>query len=218
MIAQLKAAGRHKAYDIIRNEHRGLAAVVHCFEHLLDEVREKSLDPPFDAFELLLRYLAEFPDRFHHPKEDDYLFPAVARRDPEAAELIAELRQQHEDVVEMTSALKAALADWRTEPENGFEAFDAKARDYLALQWEHMRLEETRILPAAREKLTEADWETIDRAFSENDDPIFGDNPQREFDQLFTRIVASAPAPWGLGARHEPKRKNLLARIGLRSD
>jgi len=218
MTDQAKPPRRHKAFDIIRNEHRALAAVVHCFEHLLDEVRDHSLDPPFDAFELLLRYVAEFPDRFHHPKEDDYLFPAVARRDPEAAELIKELQQQHDSVVATTKALRAALADWEADPEGGFAAFDAKARDYLALQWEHMRLEETRILPVARNKLTEADWKTIDEAFSENDDPIFGDNPKQEFDQLFSRIVASAPAPWGLGTRHEPKRGNLLTRIGLRSE
>jgi len=218
MTDQAKPPRRHKAFDIIRNEHRALAAVVHCFEHLLNEVRDHSLDPPFDAFELLLRYVAEFPDRFHHPKEDDYLFPAVARRDPEAAELIEELQQQHDTVVETTKALRAALADWEADPEGGFAAFDAKARDYLALQWEHMRLEETKILPVARSKLTEADWKTIDEAFFENDDPIFGDNPKHEFDQLFTRIVASAPAPWGLGTRHEPKRGNLLTRIGLRSE
>jgi len=218
MTDQAKPPRRHKAFDIIRNEHRALAAVVHCFEHLLDEVRDHSLDPPFDAFELLLRYVAEFPDRFHHPKEDDYLFPAVARRDPEAAELIKELQQQHDSVVATTKALRAALADWEADPEGGFAAFDAKARDYLALQWEHMRLEETRILPVARNKLTEADWKTIDEAFSENDDPIFGDNPKQEFDLLFSRIVASAPAPWGLGTRHEPKRGNLLTRIGLRSE
>ena len=82
----------------------------------------------------------------------------------------------------------------------------------------NMRLEETEILPVARDKLTEADWEAIDQAFGENEDPIFGDNPKGEFDKLFSQIVASAPAPWGLGAREEPKRKTLLERIGLVSD
>jgi len=218
MASHAKAAGHHKGFDIIRNEHRALAAVVHCFEHLLNEVRDHSLDPPFDAFELLLRYLAEFPDRFHHPKEDDYLFPAVAQRDPKAAALIGELQEQHENVVRMTKALRDALSDWQADPENGFAKFEAAARDYVTLQWEHMRLEETEILPVARAKLTETDWEAIDQAFGENEDPIFGDNPKGEFDRLFSQIVASAPAPWGLGARDEPKRKTLLERIGLVSD
>ena len=80
------AARRHRAYEIIRNEHRAIAAVIHCFEEILKEVREDALEPSFDLFELIVRYLSEFPDRFHHPKEDEFLFPALANRDPAAGE------------------------------------------------------------------------------------------------------------------------------------
>jgi len=211
----VQAATRHSAVDIIRNEHRAIAAVVHCFEQLQKEVRDDALDPPFDVIELILRYLAEFPDRFHHPKEDDFLFPALAGRDPSVREVIRELQEQHEDCVRQTSALAGLLAAWKAGHKNGFEAFDQAASDYIAFQWEHIRLEETTILPAAREKLTETDWEAIDKAFDENDDPIFGANPQAAFDGLFRKIVATAPAPWGLGARHETKRHTVLSRIGL---
>ena len=211
----MQAAARHSAFDIIRNEHRAIAAVVHCLEQLLKEVRDDALDPPFEVFELILRYLAEFPDRFHHPKEDDFLFPALADRDPSVGEVIRELQEQHEDCVRKTAVLAKLLAAWKADRMNGFAAFDQAARDYIAFQWEHIRLEETTILPAAREKLTETDWEAIDKAFDENDDPIFGANPQAAFNGLFRKIVATAPAPWGLGTRHETKRQNVLSRIGL---
>jgi len=211
----VQAATRHSAYDIIRNEHRAIAAVVHCFEQILKEVRDDALDPPFDVFELVMRYLAEFPDRFHHPKEDDFLFPALADRDPAVGEVIHELQQQHEDCVRKTAMLVQMLAAWKAGDADAFKAFDQAAREYIAFQWEHIRLEETQILPAAREKLTETDWEAIDAAFDENDDPIFGANPQAAFNGLFRKIVATAPAPWGLGTRREAKRQNVLSRIGL---
>lgn len=215
MDAPLNATGRHSAFDIIRDEHRAIAAAVHCFEHLLNEVRADELDPPFEALELILRYLAEFPDRFHHPKEDDFLFPALGDRDPASGEVIRELQQQHEEGVRKTAALQKALAAWKADGQERFDAFDAAAQDYIAFQWEHIRVEESQILPAAREKLTEEDWEKIDEAFGENEDPIFGANPKAEFDGLFRMIVTSAPAPWGLGQRREPKHKNFLARVGL---
>jgi len=211
----VQAATRHRAYDIIRNEHRAIAAVVHCLEQILKEVREDELDPPFDLFDLIIRYLAEFPDQFHHPKEDDYLFPAVARQDPGAAAVIHELQDQHEDCVRKTAGLASLLAAWKAGKAGSHEAFDQAAKSYVAFQWEHIRLEETKILPAARETLSEADWRTIDTAFGENDDPIFGANPKAAFNGLFRKIVATAPAPWGLGARHEPnKRARTRSKIG----
>jgi hemerythrin-like domain-containing protein len=210
----VQAATRHRAYDIIRNEHRAIAAVIHCFEQILKEVRGGELDPPFDLFELIVRYLSEFPDRFHHPKEDDFLFPAVASRDAGAAEVIEKLQDQHEDCVRKTAALAALLGAWTAGEEGAQAAFDQAAKSYIAFQWEHIRLEETEILPVARDALSAADWEAIDAAFSENDDPIFGANPQAAFNGLFRKIVATAPAPWGLGARHEPKRPKALSKIG----
>ena len=211
----MKATKRHSGFDVIRDEHRAIAAVVHCFDHVLKDVRDAALDPPFEVFELILRYLADYPDRFHHPKEDDFLFPALANRDPATGEVIRELQQQHEEGIKMTAALQKALAAWKADGQDRFDAFDAAAQDYIAFQWEHIRVEETQILPAAREKLTEEDWEIIDQAFGENEDPIFGANPKAAFDGLFRMIVATAPAPWGLGTRKEPKRQNFLAKIGL---
>ena len=47
--------------------------------------------------------------------------------------------------------------------------------------------------------LGEADWRTLDAAFAENRDPLTGHTPSREYEQLFSRIVRTAPAPIGLG-------------------
>ncbi len=45
----------------------------------------------------------------------------------------------------------------------------------------------------------EADWRTLDAAFAENRDPLTGHPPSHEYEQLFSRIVRTAPAPIGLG-------------------
>ena len=206
---------RRKALDIIRNEHRAIAAVLHCLSHILDEVRDESLEPPFDVFELAIRYLSEFSDRFHHPKEDDFLFPALSRRDPESRETLATLQKQHDEGRRLTEDLQAHLGTWKEHHPGGFRAFDKAAGEFIEFQWDHLKLEEGTIMPAAREKLTDEDWSAIDDAFNENEDPLFGANPKAAFDGLFRKIVAKAPAPWGLGAREEPKRETVLSRLGF---
>ena len=52
---------------------------------------------------------------------------------------------------------------------------------------------------AAQQVRGEADWRTLDAAFAENRDPLTGHPPSHEYEQLFSRIVRTAPAPIGLG-------------------
>jgi hemerythrin-like domain-containing protein len=62
-----------------------------------------------------------------------------------------------------------------------------------------MQREEEEVLPLAKKTLTESDWESMAKAFKENDDPLFGIKPKQEFEQLFRRVVQLAPAPIGIG-------------------
>jgi hemerythrin-like domain-containing protein len=84
------------------------------------------------------------------------------------------------------SSRKAAFVD----------AFGPYVESYL----DHMRLEETVILPAAQSALTDEDWLEVDQAFDLNADPLTGKHlPGPAFEKLFSRIVSKAPAPIGLG-------------------
>ncbi|MNV61897.1 hypothetical protein D3C71_1544240 [compost metagenome] len=71
---------------------------------------------------------------------------------------------------------------------------------YIRFYLEHMRLEETVVLPAAQQHLEPADWATIDAAFASNFNPLAaGQTRDPAYDRLFTRIVMRAPSPIGLG-------------------
>jgi branched-chain amino acid transport system ATP-binding protein len=59
--------------------------------------------------------------------------------------------------------------------------------------------EEGKLFPLARKVLLPEDWEDINVAFANNDDPMFGENARAEFRSLLSRIVNYAPAPIGLG-------------------
>ena len=57
-----------------------------------------------------------------------------------------------------------------------------------------MGREEGVILPAAQRHLLPEDWAAIDAAFAENRDPNFGGDTDKEYRQLFSRIVNLLPA------------------------
>jgi branched-chain amino acid transport system ATP-binding protein len=191
---------------IIQREHRALAAVLYTFDHVLADIRAGKVAADFAMFDAVLSYVQDFPDRFHHPKEDEVLFPLIMKRAPEVKAVIEELQAQHHEGLRLTSALKWKLDAWKADPDKGFAAFDDAAQKFIEWQRKHMAKEERTVLPAAREKLTAADWIGADAAFADNDDPIFGKNPKQTYDQLLSKIASLAPEPYGLAERKEPKK------------
>ena len=80
------------------------------------------------------------------------------------------------------------------------------AQAYVKFYLEHMRIEETQLLPAAERSLTPGDWDELDAAFRTDPDPLASGVRDASYDRLFTRIVLSAPAPIGVGAALEKPR------------
>jgi len=71
---------------------------------------------------------------------------------------------------------------------------------YIGFYLEHMKIEETQILPLAEKGFTAEDWAALDEAFAANQDPLTGKHtPQPLYEKLFQRILHDAPAPIGLG-------------------
>ncbi len=194
-----------RATDVIRDEHRSLGAVLHGLGYVMAEVKAGRIAPDFTLLDAMLRYIEGFPERLHHPKEDQYLFPAVLRRAPETAATIAELERQHIDCRDLILRLRGALEAFRSNGIASAPQFEQTLEQYASFHWQHMRMEEDVVLPAADAKLTADDWTTIDAAFAANQDPMIGIPVTKEFRELFRRIAQLAPAPIGVGPASRPK-------------
>jgi hemerythrin-like domain-containing protein len=192
------------ALSIIRDEHRSLVAVLQGLQFLVRDVHDRGVTPDFELFTLILDYIDMFPEKFHHPKENEHLFKAVRARSADANALLDALESEHAHGDGLVRELRHALARWRVAGPAGFDAFAGAVEAYLDFHWKHMRKEEDVVLPLAERVLTAADWEAIDAAFRANDDPLFGTRPKQEFRKLFSLIVNRAPAPLGVGDPARP--------------
>ncbi len=191
---------KHRSLEIIRDEHSSLAAMLQSMRMLVD--RGPGDDPKtfFDVLRAMLFYIDEFPERLHHPKETELLFPIVAAVAPNVDVAIARLDRDHEYTEQAVRELQHLLLGWELMGESRRERFVSTFNSYVNLYLAHMRLEEQEILPAAEKYLTAADWKVLDEAFEQNCDPLTGKyKPDPAYEQLFTRIVMKAPAPIGLG-------------------
>ena len=184
----------------IYQEHAALSAMLQSLLQMLDRGPGDTPERFFDVLRAMLFYIDEFPERLHHPKESNLLFPRVVRLAPETMEAVVQLEKDHAHSEVAVRELQHLLLAWELVGESRHAAFDSAMRQYVQSYLDHMKLEETAILPVAQAVLSDADWAALDAAFASNSDPLTGQHPRDPaYDRLFTRIVMRAPAPIGVG-------------------
>jgi len=187
-----------KAIAIIQDEHRAITAVVEALRHIVAEVEAGRMAADHALLGALFHYIEQFPERLHHPKEDDFLFARLRVRRPDAATLLDGLTREHEIGRERFAELKASWEQFRADPA-ALRPFAEGVERYSHFHWLHMRKEEDEVLPLALQALTPEDWAAIDAAFASNNDPIVGVPASKAFRELFRRLTAIVPPPYGVG-------------------
>jgi len=187
-----------RAISIIKSEHRNLGAVLYSLEKLIEEL-DQGKQADFEIFHGLLTYIDRFLDRYHHPKENNYLFPKLVERAPETASMVESLVRQHAEGEALFVDMLKALSAYEFIGETEFPTFREAVLCYTGFERNHALQEEREILPLAHDVLDASDWESIDAAFETNIDPLFGEHWSREFSELLEKLVNRLPAPLGLG-------------------
>jgi branched-chain amino acid transport system ATP-binding protein len=187
-----------EALRVISEDHRNLWRIAATIDIVADEMEGGSkVDPAF--FNSVFDYIEQFMDACHHTKEDDYLFPVLRARSPEAAAVLDRLQAEHRNGPEILKSLRVKLAATAA-GSLGNADFAAALRIYTQSLKSHISTEEKDAMPLARELLSADDWAGIDRAFLDSEDPLFGEKAKAEFRELYHRIASLAPESVGLGA------------------
>jgi len=156
------------AISIITDEHRSLAAVLKGLQAHVADARAGRVSADFHLAGAMLDYIHAFPERLHHPKEDEYLFRFLRLRSAEAASVLNELEAQHTRGAELLADLRRCLE--QSQAAGDMSSFGRALDDYARFQWDHMRKEEEVVFPMAQRHLTQQDWTSIDDAFRANVD------------------------------------------------
>lgn len=187
-----------KTIKIIKSEHRNLAAILYTMEKLIEEI-DNGKHADFAIFHGLFTYIDRFLDRYHHPKESEYLFPRILEKSADSKDLIVKLGKQHAEGERMFTGMLKALSAYEFSGQQEYPEFRERVLEYVNFEREHALLEEQKILPLAKQVLDDSDWQAIDSAFSDNKDPMFGDEWSNQFSDLFKKLLNELPEPLGLG-------------------
>jgi hemerythrin-like domain-containing protein len=191
---------RHSALQTIRDEHASLAAMLQSMRHMVQKGPGDNRRQFFDVLRGMLFYIDEFPERLHHPKESNLLFPKVVKLAPKVMGAVDKLERDHMRSEKAARDLQHLLLAWDLLGPSRRTEFEETIGQYIDAYLEHMNLEENVILPEAERCFSDEDWRLLNEAFAENADPLTGHyRPAEAYERLFSLIVTRAPAPIGLG-------------------
>lgn len=181
------------ALDIIQREHEHLSAVLQCMLHFVRAIQKGNERQDLKLLRAMLYYITEYPERVHHPKEDQILFAQIKERTHQLDSELDAVSEQHSKGELLVHRLQDALLRYEFNGQEAFVHLHTLVEQYAHFYFAHMRTEEERILPVARQVLNDADWKIVDAAFVENQHNMDKTGQRYKYELLFTQITSVAP-------------------------
>jgi len=168
-------------------EHEYFARLLRLLRKEVD-VFHAGGEPNYELMVDVLRYLREYSDCVHHPRED-IAFARLARHCPDLDLVLSRLRQEHRVIAAAGEDLLAQIEAVVAGDVSPRERLEAAAATYLVYYENHLAKEESEVLGRARAHLTPADWDAVRTGVLALADPLFGNEPQERFRNLRRQLA-----------------------------
>jgi len=163
--------------EALRAEHQSMRDLFNLLEI---EVDEKG-GTDFGLIEEILTYCANYPDQYHHPKED-LVYRALVAADPDAAHDLEDLESEHVIMAFAAGEIRR-LARRASEGDGEAKAdLPAKMAAFLRFYRDHMRREETEFFPRAIKTLSPEAWMAIEEKVVDPADPMMMEKARQDLD------------------------------------
>jgi hemerythrin-like domain-containing protein len=149
--------------------------------------------PDFEMMGDIVRYLTEYADAFHHPREDAG-FALLKKKDPSMTTRLNRLMQEHRVLAEAGRQLLVRLEAMSADLLVPRRDIEAAAATYLIYFRQHIDFEESEVLPRIARLFTAADWAEVSKAKAHGTDPLFGPRVDARFVALRRRIAEEVAA------------------------
>ncbi|NNJ84789.1 MAG: hemerythrin domain-containing protein [Gammaproteobacteria bacterium] len=161
-------------YTDLHTDHVNVAKLLDLVEEQLELLQTGEV-PDYVLMMDIMQYMTNYPDLFHHPRED-VLFQRVTERHEDARSMVADLAHEHDVLAHQGKAFFNLLHTVIHEQPVERGTLEAKAREYISTLRSHMNVEEGQLFPLAMQVLREEDWQEVETIMGNREDPLFGKN------------------------------------------
>lgn len=172
----------------IHHDHVNVAKILDLIEKEVDRARNEQM-PNLDLLEDAMRYMINYSDLVHHPKEDA-MFARLMDKEPDVADQVQVLREEHETLARLSADFLEIVKAAESGEFIRREEVIKRGVEYVETLRSHMDAEEVGLLKRARASLTADDLEEIDAAYASARDPLMEDSLKQEYAALYRSLIA----------------------------
>ncbi len=177
-----------RVIDQLHRDHQNASRLLDILDEYLLALPAQST---LDHIRMLdvMRYMTDYPDLFHHPRED-LVLQRLVKRDPQAREAAHDILEEHQLIAEKGKRFWQRLRAAVHLPDIATGELAEHGHEYVTTMRHHMRKEESLIFPRAQEVLTATDWTEVEDTMAARGDPLFGEEVEAEYEALYHYINA----------------------------
>jgi hemerythrin-like domain-containing protein len=182
----------HKLLEKLHKDHANLEKVLDLLTVQLDHFfagRESNFDLKIE----LMEYLETYADQGHHPLEN-LIFKVAMARSEAHRELMERLGDQHEKLSLLTRTFRHSLENILQGGVMPRDELEVQGREFIAMQRQHLSLEEQEAFPIIDQVMTEEDWKEVLTNLPRHDDPVFEAPDKIRFHNLFEYLSRAEAA------------------------
>lgn len=176
----------HPVLHRLHRDHEHLDQVIDLLERHVDAFHAG--DPiDFELIAMVLEYLADYADRVHH-RVEDRLFAHLQDRPDDIGATVRQVMQQHPHLSSRTRQFQSTIEGVVHDAVVTCEELEQQARGFIGLQREHLRLEDTRLMPQLEGLLGPEVLDAAAAMLPGDEDPALGARRRDRFLSLFERL------------------------------
>ncbi len=185
-----------KPTEILMGEHRIIEKVLDCLEVIAERASSQG-QVDAEAAAQAIDFFRTFADRYHHEKEETFLFPMLETKGlPREGGPIGVMLAEHDQGRTHVGAMAEAIKDPSTP---ACEQFVRHARAFVQLLRQHIQKEDTCLFSIANSALADEDQANLSAEFANIERSALGQEAHSRCvelaDQLADRLGISSKAP-----------------------
>ena len=170
----------------LERDHANIAKLLDILESEILAI-EVGKTPDYPLLQDIMRYMTQYPDRFHHPKED-LIFVQLLKREPGVRDDVEDLLEEHISIALAGQEFDRLLRTSAVDSVEVREQLGASGFAYIRALREHMLKEERKLFALAKVIFTRKDWQIIDAEVDAIEDPLFDEMTADQYQRLYRLI------------------------------
>jgi hemerythrin-like domain-containing protein len=176
-----------KTLEQLHTDHINSSKLLSILEQQLD-LLATGREADFGLMIDIMIYMTQYPDLYHHPKED-LIFEQWQKRDAAVAALVEEIGVEHKSIIRNSIHVLELLRGVMVDTVERRDEILAAGRSYISRQRRHMDNEEGEVFPQMMKTLRSEDWKWIDERMAAQEDPLFGRVVSKQFRKRYDQIM-----------------------------